>query len=169
MILILNPELCVGCRICETICSFVKYRKIQPSKARIKVVNKWHLGISMPVVCLNCPDAPCVKACPTGSLSFENGVVVYDPETCKLCKVCVKACPFGAIRYDEELDTIVKCDLCSGKPACAERCPSGAIRFGEPTFKEGVRVDYENYRKYFNMFEEIKDEDSAMKLPRIDL
>ncbi|RLG43510.1 MAG: hypothetical protein DRN81_06410 [Thermoproteota archaeon] len=169
MILILNPQLCVGCRICETTCSFVKYKMIQPSKARIKIVNKWHLGISMPVVCLNCPDAPCVEVCPTGSLSVENGVVVYNPETCKLCKACIKACPFGAIRYDEELDTILKCDLCGGKPACAERCPSGAIRFGEPTFKEGVRVDYENYRKYFNMFEEIKDEDSAMKLPRIDL
>ncbi len=169
MILILNPELCVGCRICETICSFIKHRVIQPLKARIKVANKWHIGISMPVVCLNCPDAPCVEVCPTGSLSVENGVVKYNPDTCKLCKLCIKACPFKAIRYDEELNIIVKCDLCGGKPVCAERCPSGAITFGDPVFVDKSRVDYERYREYYNMFKEVKDEDSAMKLPRIDL
>ena len=33
------------------------------------------------------------------------------------------------ITIDEDLDKIVKCDLCDGNPACARFCPTKALEY----------------------------------------
>lgn len=131
MMLLITPELCSGCRLCEGACSFQHYRVIQPSRSRITVVKFEDRGLDVPVTCLQCDDAPCVAACPTSALwkNEETGLVEYDPERCIGCKSCITACPFGGVGWDAETNSILKCDWCGGDPQCARICPTGAIKW----------------------------------------
>ncbi len=133
-ILYVEPELCSGCRICEAVCSFGKTGSIQPSKSRIKVVNWFHLGLSVPVVCVNCSNPYCAAVCPTQAVyrDHSTGIVKLDDSKCIGCKKCIQACPFGAIFYDQERRVAVKCDLCHGYPLCAQYCPTGAVIYVIP-------------------------------------
>ncbi len=130
-VLLVSPELCTGCRLCELACSFQHFREFAPSRSRITVVRKEEEGLDIPVVCLQCEDAPCVAACPTGALwkEDESGLVAYDFDRCIGCKVCITACPFGGIGWDPKSGSVIKCDWCGGDPQCARICPTGAIKW----------------------------------------
>ena len=39
----------------------------------------------------------CVRYCPHGSLSLEEGRLVVDPETCSGCGLCAEVCPPAAL------------------------------------------------------------------------
>jgi Fe-S-cluster-containing dehydrogenase component len=55
----------------------------------------------LPMLCNHCEDAPCVKACPTESLSRrEDGIVVYDQDKCCGTRACMNACPYGALHIN---------------------------------------------------------------------
>ncbi|MCR1899555.1 YjjW family glycine radical enzyme activase [Irregularibacter muris] len=43
-------------------------------------------------VCSNC--GICVEKCPTGSLYFENGEVLWEEEKCDSCGSCIQHCPY---------------------------------------------------------------------------
>ena len=102
-----------------------------PSKARIHVSNFPHNGYSVPNVCFQCPDAPCMDACPTGAIiKSERGIVVVDAKECDGCGECVGACPYGMIEQYAS-GQAYKCDLCGGDPACAGECHYGALVFKE--------------------------------------
>lgn len=52
---------------------------------------------SMPMGCMHCEEAPCVKHCPTGaSYRTDDGFVLVDQEKCIGCRACVSACPYNA-------------------------------------------------------------------------
>jgi len=129
--LLVTPELCSGCRLCEAICSFWHYKVIQPSRSRVTVVKFEDKGLDIPVMCLQCDDPACVAACPTNALykDEETGLVKYDPDRCLGCKSCINACPFGGVGWDPETNTVLKCDWCGGDPQCAKICPTGAIKW----------------------------------------
>ncbi|MCX7715814.1 MAG: 4Fe-4S dicluster domain-containing protein, partial [Endomicrobia bacterium] len=131
--LIVDAKKCSGCRYCELVCVFNKEKTIQPSLSRITVFYNWDEGISVPVVCYHCDDAPCIKICPVGALSRDSvDAVVVDYEKCIGCRMCTIACPFGAIVYSAEKNKILKCDLCSGTPLCVNFCPTKALEYAEP-------------------------------------
>lgn len=131
--ILIDPQKCSGCRYCELACVFNKEKTLQPSLARIQVFYNWDEGLSVPIVCYHCEDAPCINACPTGALNRnEHDAVVVDYEKCLGCRVCTIACPFGAITYSTEKSKILKCDLCSGDPVCVKFCSTGAIKYDEP-------------------------------------
>lgn len=50
--------------------------------------------------CLACGE--CVKACPQGGISFDNGPV-FDCEKCTGCKACVNICPQNALTAEGEI------------------------------------------------------------------
>lgn len=129
--LLVTPELCSGCRLCEAACSFWHCKVIQPSRSRVTVIKFEDKGLDIPVMCLQCDDAACVAACPTNALykDEETGLVKYDPDRCLGCKSCINACPFGGVGWDPETNTILKCDWCGGDPQCAKICPTGAIKW----------------------------------------
>lgn len=119
-----NPELCVGCRLCEMMCSLVKTSTFNPRKARIKVAEDLEHGLFHPIICRHCKVAKCQQACPTNALvphpTLPHVVVLKESE-CIGCLECVAACPFGAIQVGPNLE-ILKCDLCDGDPVCVQNC-----------------------------------------------
>ena len=130
MNLIINADICTGCRLCESICSLVKEKEVNPAKARIH--NEVHLfeGMRIPRVCINCADPSCIPVCPSEALTKdeETGWVNLDYKKCTMCLLCVDACHYGGIRLSPE-DKILKCDLCGGDPECVKFCEIGAISF----------------------------------------
>lgn len=115
---------------------------------------------AIPVLCMHCADAPCMKSCPVPDCISRNdkGVVIIDPEKCDGCKACIDACPYGVIFLNEDKNICQKCTLCShrlekGKePACVDACPSGVFTFGEESDllaeikKIGARVFHPEYK-----------------------
>ena len=51
----------------------------------------------LPIGCMHCKNAPCVRACPTGASHYdENGTVQVNAKKCIGCRMCMGACPYGA-------------------------------------------------------------------------
>lgn len=157
--LLISPELCIGCRGCQTACK--EWNQLPATKTRnlgtyenppdltpnlynrIRFVEvpseanvvRW-LFVSQR--CMHCEDAGCMRICPAPGALFKTkeGVVAFDKEKCIGCKLCVAACPFDVPRYDDK-GKISKCHLCSDRiseglsPACAKTCPTGAITYGD--------------------------------------
>ncbi len=129
-LLVLNPEACTGCRMCEMACSIQHEQMARQTQLHIQVVYPSD-EFFMPIMCIHCEEAYCMESCHFDALEFdERDVIKVIDENCTLCMMCVEACPYGGITLAEDKDTVVKCDLCNGNPACAQYCPTGAIVFG---------------------------------------
>ena len=76
-------------------CSFTKEGAFAPSLSRIRVMQLHEPGMNVPVVCVNCADAPCIAACPKGAVFRDASVPVVriNEEKCIGCGECVTACP----------------------------------------------------------------------------
>jgi formate dehydrogenase iron-sulfur subunit len=110
--------------------------------ANLTTSEQWALPgqrwIFMSDVCKHCKDAPCLEACPTGSIiRTEFDSVYVQQDVCNGCGYCVTACPFGVVDVDRHGDGKAhKCTLCYDRlkdgmePACAKACPTDSIRFG---------------------------------------
>lgn len=133
-ILVINPEKCKGCSICELACSFEHDSEFNPTKSRISVIRWQKIGVSVPLTCLQCDEPACERVCMVNAIQKDSatGLVSVDEAKCIGCRLCVSACPFGNISYDSVEKHVIKCDLCEGDPQCAKFCPSGAIEY-KPT------------------------------------
>lgn len=130
-VIIVDPDKCTGCKVCEMVCSLQHEDEINPIKARIHVIT-WELeGIDVPMTCQQCENAPCEAVCPTHAISrdLQTGAMVIDEQTCIGCRMCINACPFGAPTVSPETNKVVKCDLCSGDPRCVEFCAPQALQY----------------------------------------
>ncbi len=116
-------EACTGCRLCEIACSLKHEATIWPEASRIKVFED-KPGVPVPYMCVQCPDYPCVKACPTNALSVdeETGAVLVDEGFCTLCGLCISACPGRVPRIVDGKSAVIICDLCGGDPECVKIC-----------------------------------------------
>jgi len=157
--ILVSPELCIGCRGCQTACkewnqlegektvnrgstenppdlstnTFNKVRYVELPSEKQSV--RW-LFVSQR--CMHCGDAGCMKICPAPGALFKTpeGAVAYDKDKCIGCRLCVTSCPFNVPRYDAK-NKISKCNLCADRisqgltPACTKTCPTGALRYGD--------------------------------------
>ncbi|XPV77082.1 MAG: 4Fe-4S dicluster domain-containing protein [Desulfovibrio sp.] len=160
-----DSQKCIGCRLCEVACSLahtestaqhpVAGQCCEPLFPRLYLVHTE--GVTTPVQCRHCEDAPCAGSCPVAAIRRVDGALVVDEKLCVGCKTCMLACPFGAIEllpvYEngepkmqlvavedgteatgEELSQVLvagKCDLCfqhDGGPACVTTCPEQALQ-----------------------------------------
>jgi anaerobic carbon-monoxide dehydrogenase iron sulfur subunit len=140
-ILITDPEKCTGCRLCEQVCSVKHTGKVNPYRARIKIFS-WELeGKVLPMVCQQCDDPPCMKACPVEAISkdIETGLVFVNEAKCIGCRMCTFACPFGTMTYDWVDNKVIKCDFCGGDPQCVRFCDAKAIRFEEKSKSGSIK------------------------------
>jgi sarcosine oxidase, subunit beta len=130
-LLLINPSLCTGCRMCEMACSIHHDQMALPVDwLRIRVAYPTD-AFYLPLTCIHCVEAHCLVSCPFDALALNvtDGTIQVIDANCTGCMLCVKACPYGGIHYIEEKKTVVKCDLCGGSPACALYCPTQAITF----------------------------------------
>lgn len=131
--LAINFKNCVGCRLCEQVCSIHNALEVNPQKARIRIVNLKEEAstLSIPVRCMQCEDPICEVVCPTGAISTNpvTGARVVNKEKCIGCRTCVYSCPFGAAAFDRLEGKAFMCDLCNGDPLCARWCPFEALQY----------------------------------------
>ncbi|EPK7358596.1 4Fe-4S dicluster domain-containing protein [Kluyvera intermedia] len=123
-----DADACIGCRTCEVACALEHSTDSSPFAPRLTVLRLD--TVSVPAMCHQCENAPCVAACPVGALGIGSERVEANSSACIGCQSCVIACPFGAISIGAAAE-IVKCDLCYGRergPACVDVCPTSALR-----------------------------------------
>ena len=134
-ILLINPEKCTGCRICETACSLHNEKVFNPALARIHVARWETAGLYVPVVCVHCEAPICETVCPVRAMKRDDktGAVVIDQSLCVECRLCALYCPFAGVQIDIKKGRALKCDLCGGEPVCAKFCYPKALQFVKAT------------------------------------
>lgn len=109
----------------------------------------------LPLACLHCENAPCVKVCPVGATyRDDDGRVLINYDRCIGCRYCMAACPYNVrvfnwqkpvrepgFSYGEAptrpKGVMEKCTLCVERtakglePRCVEVCPAKARKFGD--------------------------------------
>ncbi len=149
----INLNECTGCGLCQIACKdehvgndYLPWTKSQPDTGHfwIKVVGQERGQIPkvrvtyIPLACVHCGNAPCMKACPENAIDRrEDGIVWIRPEKCTGCRLCQEACPYNAIYFNEQSHIAQKCTFCVHRidqglvPRCADVCPRDAIIFGD--------------------------------------
>ena len=129
--IVCDPELCIGCQLCEYICSYTKTGEFNSYRSRIRTVRVDEVLITA-VACRTCENAPCVIACPRDALSqdSETGIIRIDNTKCDGCAWCIEACDYGAMMLHPETKIVYSCDLCKFRPdgpQCVKWCPEEAL------------------------------------------
>jgi tetrathionate reductase subunit B len=133
---------CTGCHACSVACKVENRVPLGSFRTKVYYYDQGAFPEVrrhfLPVVCMQCEDAPCLKACPTQSITRgEDGVVRINTGTCTGNGKCEEACPYGAIYVNALTHKADKCDFCSHRleagmpPACVETCPGETIVFGD--------------------------------------
>ena len=132
-VILIDYNSCTGCRTCELVCSLSRVGECNPERSRIRIIKSEENGIAknIPILCLNCDDPVCEKACPTGATQHGNpiNIMIVDEQLCIGCSSCVYACPSGASFLDHEKDKAIRCDQCYGEPQCVKFCSKGCIEY----------------------------------------
>jgi len=132
--LVVHPERCTACRLCELACTFHQDGVFHPLKARLTVGIFPEDDVFVPIICEQCEVAACQEACPSGAITrnLETGALEVNTSRCVGCRMCVMACPFGTMVHVDVDGKMQKCDLCKGDPQCVAVCPWGALEYVEP-------------------------------------
>lgn len=133
-----SPELCSGCRFCETVCSIMHIHAVNPKKSRVKVVGIHDKAITYPLICRQCERPACREICKAGAFYADQatGILKINHEKCLGCGYCVEACPFGAINWDVVSRLPLKCDLCDGNPKCVKYCAPQVLVFEDDEYRK---------------------------------
>lgn len=126
-----DPEKCVGCQLCEYVCSYTKTGEYNTYRSRIRVVRADEILITA-VACRSCENAPCVIACTRKALDQDpnTGQISIDANRCDGCAWCIEACDFGAISVSPLTRLAEICDHCEDLedgPQCVKWCPKDAL------------------------------------------
>jgi Fe-S-cluster-containing dehydrogenase component len=152
---IIDINKCVGCYDCQVGCKdehcgndWSPYAKEQPLTGQFWLkLNEYERGARphikvtyVPVLCMHCDNAPCMKAAPDAVYKREDGLVIIDPEKARGNRRLVDSCPYHSIYWNEELQTPQKCTGCAhlidrgwpiSVPRCLDNCHVDVYQFGE--------------------------------------
>lgn len=148
--LIIDVEKCEDCNNCFLACKdehvdneWPMYTLAQPRHGQrwINIMRKERGQYPLidvayrPTPCMQCDNAPCIKASNGAISKRPDGIVIIDPVRAKGQKDLVKACPYEALWWNEELQVPQKCTFCAHlidegwkQPRCVQACPTGALR-----------------------------------------
>jgi Fe-S-cluster-containing dehydrogenase component len=148
--LVIDIAKCEECNNCFLSCKdefvendFLPYSLAQPRHGQrwIDILTKERgqfpkLDVaSLPLQCMHCDNAPCVKAGRGAVVKRGDGIVLIDPVKAVGNKDLVMTCPYGAIFWNEIRNVAQKCTLCAHlldegwkEPRCVQACPTGARR-----------------------------------------
>jgi len=129
---LIDLDRCIECKSCSAACYY-------GHRGMPNVEFGATAEATVPIICRQCDDPPCVAACPFDALKREeDGAVTRSLVFCRGCGSCVLACPFGVMDTDLTRDQVAKCDLCEervtagGVPRCVAACSTGALQFQRP-------------------------------------
>ena len=163
--MVINLKRCIGCNACTAACKQENNTDSGIFWSQVIATEKGVFPNSridyLPILCMHCQDAPCVRACPTrASQQADDGTVFIDTKKCMGCRYCMQACPYQARSFlfrdpapvfrngeftpvekarqgEHPRGTVEKCDFCAAKreaglePACVSTCPTKARVFGD--------------------------------------
>jgi Fe-S-cluster-containing dehydrogenase component len=152
--MIIDVEKCNGCFSCFLACrdeyagnDYPPYSLAQPNSGQywMQVKEKERgrypkVKVSyIPLPCMHCSEAPCIKAAPEGAVFRRpDGIVLVDPEKAAGKKEILNTCPHRVIFWNVHKQVPQKCTFCAHlldggwqEPRCVEACPTGALVFGD--------------------------------------
>lgn len=116
---------CIGCRICEIVCSLFLYGQVEPQKSAIKITmtDKKSSSPYTISVCNQCGQ--CIAHCPEHALYYDNSTVKINADRCTGCTICADICPVDACFIHPEVKEPIKCIQCG---ACVAACPVHVLK-----------------------------------------
>lgn len=121
-VLVCNDELCIGCGLCEDVCSQAWYKEMDRAKSAIRITSLGDAEWGM-AVCTQCGE--CIDICPVEAIYRDKqGVVRIKKKLCVGCLSCVGFCPSFTMYYHEDYVEPFKCISCG---LCTKECPTGAL------------------------------------------
>lgn len=143
--MVFKVDRCIDCELCMEACKETNH--VPDYGWRTMILRRYDESaldqktLFMPILCNQCNNPPCVRACPTKATikDKQTGIVKMISYKCIGCKSCMAACPYNARYFNEERRAIDKCDFCWESrlskgmtiTACAEACPAGVRNFGD--------------------------------------
>lgn len=159
-VMVFDLRRCDGCRDCIKGCQ--EQHHLSESDEWIKVYELFDaqgLNFAMPVLCMQCENAPCVRVCPVAATYHrDDGVVVVDQDVCIGCRMCMAACPYDVRVFNwdqpppiderfrahspeftvpQQQGTVSKCTMCvhlledGSLPSCLTSCSMEAVYVGD--------------------------------------
>lgn len=128
----IDPKKCTACHRCTIACSMKHHGMVNPHLSRIKILQFQNPELNVPVICMACENAPCIKVCPMNARTkSSNGTIVTDTDVCIGCRACVYICPVSGPAINPYTGQTMTCDMCEGDeagPWCVTACQSeGAL------------------------------------------
>ncbi len=195
--MVIDLKKCVGCMACTVACK--AENQTRPG-IFWNIVKDQEFGeypavkrVFMPIICMHCKEAPCVKVCPTGASHHrQDGIVKIDADKCIGCKYCIEACPYGARYFNGDVagyfgavltamekagyakhkqGVVEKCTFCSdllvqGKePVCVRTCIGKARYFGDLDNPDSEVSQLIRARQGSQLLKELGTEPSVYYLP----
>ena len=112
---------CIGCFLCEVVCSLHHTETINPKRSRIRSFVDGNLFY--PVFAGAYTDAEC---------TMKSNVII-DGKEYNECAICRSSCPVKPVFKEPDTDIPLKCDAC-GEPAdpeCVKWCFPEALTLVE--------------------------------------
>jgi len=134
--ILIDPEKCSGCRLCEMACAMIHTGRCSPQYSRIRILTFEGDSSHVPLLCQACEQAPCIKCCPMNARGRSaDGAVVTDADRCIGCRACIYICPFATPVVSPDTGKTMTCDLCADDgtgPWCVKACRDcGALQVSE--------------------------------------
>ncbi|MDW7673143.1 MAG: 4Fe-4S dicluster domain-containing protein [Bacillota bacterium] len=107
--MVIDQQKCTGCSGCSIACKgennitdgiFWSHYEHKTSGTFPNVKLEF-----MATLCNHCTNAPCVAACPTTPKTMHkvnNGMTLYNSDTCISCRRCENSCPYKQISFNAE-------------------------------------------------------------------
>ena len=127
---------------CNGNCDATERRYVYDGVKSCRVANLNYSGDKLcAYACLGYGD--CVRICPEGAITVENGVARVDPRKCIGCGMCTRECPNNIIHLIKDTErVVVECSNhdkgavvrksckngCIACGKCEKSCPEGAIK-----------------------------------------
>ena len=150
--MVIRQSLCIDCELCVDACNTTNH--VPEYGFRTRILTKKHTGKLdkqvefIPVLCNQCNNPACVRACPTRATYKDpvTGIVRMESKKCIGCKTCILACPYDARYFNVEKRAVDKCDFCWDKrlsqgekeTGCSAACPTGSRTFGNLTDPDNI-------------------------------
>ena len=125
-VLYYDPELCVGCNVCEEVCSETWFKVTDAEKSAIRIHDDGEGPLSA-LFCIQCGE--CVGVCPTEALYHNRrGIIRVRKNLCTSCLACVGFCPHLAMFFHPDQTEPFNCVACA---KCVPECPAEALAIAD--------------------------------------